>query len=382
MLNEALVRRTGHSNGPRVHKLTPESWPHETNDAILVQVEASLLGYREAEEAQILQLQIGMQRFEARLEGGHGLTTLPPLGSQLALTGIYALQSGNRAYGTRSTCELFLRSPDDVRIVARPPWWTLGRMLWLVATVTLWFAVILIFVVWRSRRKMLAEQQAHREAEARFAIVNQERNRLAGELHDTLEQTMAGVALQLDVGLMTLPASLEQPRKHIALAKSMVQRSQGEIRRSVWDLRSQMLDNSDLFSALTALSRQLSEGTKIRVATKIEGVARRLPESLEHHLLRIAQEALTNAVKHSQALDIYVTLTFEQQTVRLVVADAGRGFVPTLSTAAAPGHFGLMGMRERAKAMGGQIEIRSAPGSGTTITVIVTDVLDIKKPAS
>ena len=105
------------------------------------------------------------------------------------------------------------------------------------------------------------------------------------------------------------------------------------------------------------------------VEIEVEGESRELPEEVQQHLLRIAQEAVTNTVKHSHAGQVQVHLAFEPRGVRLIVADDGQGFEPREAFSEGGGHFGLLGMRERAERLGGELGLDSAPGQGTRVTV-------------
>src|SRR5262249_27232134 len=116
-------------------------------------------------------------------------------------------------------------------------------------------------------------------------------------------------------------------------------------------------------------SRQIADGTNIRVELKTAGVVRPLPEIIEENLLRIMQEALTNTIKHSGATRADISLEFGPQTVTLQISDNGSGFAAENSAGPREGHFGLLGISERAQRLGGRSSITTEPGSGTTIRV-------------
>jgi signal transduction histidine kinase len=140
----------------------------------------------------------------------------------------------------------------------------------------------------------------------------------------------------------------------------------------VWDLQSPLLDNADLGTALTHVASEISSSDSRRVTVKMVGRVRALPSAVEHHLLRIGQEAITNAVKHAQSKTIRVTLNYSETELRLSVTDDGRGFVPeAVLKGGDGGHFGLQGIRVRARKIGGKLAISSQPLLGTTIAVTV-----------
>jgi signal transduction histidine kinase len=159
----------------------------------------------------------------------------------------------------------------------------------------------------------------------------------------------------------------------LELARNMTRRSLFEARRSVWDLRSHLLENSDLPTALAEVAKLMAASTQVRIAVDTSGVKRKLPMQVENHLLRIAQEAVTNALKHSHATRIEITLAYEADKVRLRVGDDGIGFAAEKSAAVYGGHFGLLDMSERTEKIAGIFSLSSVPGEGTEIMVEVAE---------
>ena len=151
----------------------------------------------------------------------------------------------------------------------------------------------------------IIQQKVRREG------VLEERDRIAREFHDTLEQELAAITIQLDAVEAQLNGSPETARRLLGLARNMARRSLSEARRSVWDLRSHLLENSDLAAALTEMAAPLSAASGVEIAVQSTGAPRKLPAVTEHNLLRIAQEALANALKHSGAKKIVVALNYE-----------------------------------------------------------------------
>jgi signal transduction histidine kinase len=143
------------------------------------------------------------------------------------------------------------------------------------------------------------------------------------------------------------------------------------LRRSVWDLRQRALEQFDLAGALLESARQATQAAGIKVELQTKGAAQPLPEVVEENLLRIGQEALTNVVKHSRATQVNIQLEFEAQRVLLQLQDNGIGFDLHTCDGPSNGHFGLLGMSERAKRIGGRFVPISAPGSGTIVRVEV-----------
>jgi ligand-binding sensor domain-containing protein/signal transduction histidine kinase len=206
---------------------------------------------------------------------------------------------------------------------------------------------------------------------AQFAAVLDERNRMAREIHDTLAQGFVGIALQLQAVEKAMPDAPEKAERHLALAQSMVSYNLVEARRTVWDLRSQALETNDLAAALSQTARQMTEGTAVVAEVRVTGENRRLPSQIENNLLRIAQEALTNALKHAEPNHVFIELDFGTASIELRVRDDGRGFDAEGLIAAADGHFGLLGMRERVEHLGGRLTLSSRPGEGTDVRATI-----------
>ncbi|HEU4597738.1 MAG TPA: two-component regulator propeller domain-containing protein [Pyrinomonadaceae bacterium] len=206
-----------------------------------------------------------------------------------------------------------------------------------------------------------------RQMKARFAAVLAERNRIAREIHDNLAQEILGASVQLELVARLMPRSTEAARTHLDRARALVRSSIAEARRYVWDLRSQSLDDRDLPTALAEMTRRLTAESRVQTQFEVSGTFRPLPPQVENNLLRIGQEAVNNAVRHAGAGVITVNLSFDAESVRLSVRDDGRGFDP--HNGGGDGHFGIVGMRERAAEMGGTVSVNSRPGEGTEVSV-------------
>ncbi|MGP0076584.1 MAG: two-component regulator propeller domain-containing protein [Bryobacteraceae bacterium] len=210
-----------------------------------------------------------------------------------------------------------------------------------------------------------------RQIRQRFSLVLDERGRLAREIHDTLAQGFVGISSQLDAVALTLNGHVDMARKHLELARKMVRHSLTEARRSVMDLRASALEGHDLPAALSEAAHQWTAGSPVQIHVDVEGESGPLPEETEQHLLRIAQEAVTNAVKHAHASQVNIHLEMAQRKLSLRVADNGRGFEQDEAFSEVGGHFGLLGMRERAERLGGELRLHSEPGQGTEVAVTV-----------
>jgi hypothetical protein len=179
--------------------------------------------------------------------------------------------------------------------------------------------------------------------------------------------------VQLDTVSAKLPEAPAGPRQLLDLARSLLRHSRAEARRSIMDLRASLLEGGDLASALEEVAARARDGQPVAVEAVVEGRPRRLPGKIETNLLRIAQEALANALKHGKPSRVTLWLSFAEQGVELRVEDDGAGFDVEQAMALSAGHFGLLGMRERAEGIHAGFKIRSAAGKGTTVKVAADD---------
>lgn len=211
--------------------------------------------------------------------------------------------------------------------------------------------------------------------QAREAGVADERRRLAAEIHDTIAQGLTGIIAQLQVVANT--PDPEAARVHLGRASELARQSLGEARRSVHNLAPVALEHDGLPEALKKTVADWARRTGVRADFTLTGTAEHLHEEISATLLRIAQEALSNASRHARAARLGVTLSFMGDEVTLDVRDDGRGFDP----AAVPGRtgnggFGLDGMRARAERVAGSLTLESEPGRGTAVSARVPLVRD------
>ncbi|MFL5402597.1 MAG: sensor histidine kinase, partial [Gemmatimonadales bacterium] len=208
-----------------------------------------------------------------------------------------------------------------------------------------------------------------RRLRAHFDGVLEERTRLAREIHDTLLQGFTGVALQLVAVSNRLTRSPEAAALRDLV--SLAQKTLVDARRAVWDLRSPSLTEGDLPASLRALAEERVRGAGLSFEFEVSGAPRPVGPEVETVMGRVLQEALTNIVKHAAAGEVRVRLLFEPSRLRLYVVDDGRGFGADPNIPSSAGHWGLRGMWERAAQVRGRLRIRSAPGQGTQVMLLV-----------
>jgi signal transduction histidine kinase len=365
MLEDAVFHRIGHEKAPEPVKLNLHTqW--EQFDGVVVTTDAKLLNRLAQPDGQRFLLQHGDVFFDATLPPGAAAERLSsiPLNSEVQVTGICLVRSGGMWHIPQSF-RLLMRFPQDVVVITMPSWWNLRHTLWLLGITGGVLMAVMVWVVVLGRR--LQEQMAIIRQKLRSGAVLEERNRIARELHDTLEQELAGITMQLDLAADCFQEAPSVAQHALETARDMSRHSMVEARRSVWDLRCQLLEDGDLVSALAQIVEPLVPREHTKVDFKIEGHPARLPGPVEMNLLRIGQEAVANAVKHGRARQVSIELQYATASVCLTVRDDGQGFAPGQSPPA--GHFGLLDMRERAQAMGSHLRVESEPGRGTRIAV-------------
>lgn len=198
----------------------------------------------------------------------------------------------------------------------------------------------------------------------------EERNRLAREIHDTLAQGLSAIALQLETADLLLETGREPERIRHAVQQALhlARANLDEARRSVLDLRAAPLEGRTLAEAIAQLVHEVTAKHVIAIKFQAVGAHRPLPVAMEAGLYRVAQEALTNIYTHAQATSAQLYLQVTHQTIQLTIQDNGCGFAPGEVT---PKRYGLTGMNERVRLLGGQLQIESAPGAGAKVVVTV-----------
>jgi signal transduction histidine kinase len=207
------------------------------------------------------------------------------------------------------------------------------------------------------------------QVEARLAAVIAERGRIAREIHDDLAQGLVGISWQLESVRETLESDRGSARDHLETARALVRSSLGEARRSVWDLHPVLLEGNDLASALAQAAGRLGMWDRAQVELEVSGKPVPLPASVERNMLQIGKEAITNALTHAEARRVRVRLAFAASELVLSVEDDGTGFDADLEPGRSCKHFGLLGMSERARELGGRLRLDSRRGEGTRVEV-------------
>lgn len=233
---------------------------------------------------------------------------------------------------------------------------------------TRWFPLLLVVagataatMVWRLRVRQVRSQ---------YSLILVERSRMAREIHDTLLQSLLGVMLRLGELEQTIEGSTELARQQLGRLRQQLEFYIREARQSIRDLRSPILQSRDLVTALRETGERLTAG-RVAFACDASGPARRAPARVEEHVLRIAQEAVSNALRHAAPSTIAVHLTYTADSLALRVADDGSGFDPEALLAESDAHWGITSMQERAAQIEGRFRLLSQPGQGTAVELLV-----------
>jgi signal transduction histidine kinase/ligand-binding sensor domain-containing protein len=244
---------------------------------------------------------------------------------------------------------------------------------------TLWFYGLLIVVI--IGLVILVQRLRLKRAEREFNAVLGERNRIAREIHDTLAQGYVGISVQLEVLAELLRMSkVDAAQKHLDLTRGFVREGLADARQSIWALRSQDSGENTLpvkLRRMVETEGQHGANPNLAARFSIFGAYRPLPPATEQEILRIAQEAIHNVKKHADAQNLTVQLEYGRSEINLEVRDDGRGF--QAGEVPGSGHYGLTGMRERAAAVNGTLELTSEAGIGTSVRLRVTAKRDARE---
>jgi len=287
-------------------------------------------------------------------------------GSVIRVTGICHLTAPS-ADGLSSDFLVNLRSHDDVSVVSAGPWWTRERTLW-ASSILLLGLLLALAVILRLARTVERQGSAISRALADRRILD-ERHRIAGDLHDTLEQELVGVRLHMQAAEASLRSDPERCLASIRTAKVLLERSQRESRATIIDLRSDPDPVAALADVLSAKLPTIFPDHAAAITVSSVGAHFPIPRRISLHLERIIQEAVANACKHAHARAIGVGLRYQAPHLTVEVADDGRGFDAALLDHPPAEHLGLHGMKERAQKIGARLALASSPGSGTRLTI-------------
>ncbi|PWU20433.1 MAG: hypothetical protein C5B50_03955 [Verrucomicrobia bacterium] len=368
VLREAAARRTGAAALPPPRRISAGELFEPRYDATRVQVQAVVLSLNADQET--LEMQAGLRRFLARLKASRSPLQQTPIGSQLELTGVCAGRGGSpTAGGQVDSLELLLDSPGDVRVLARPPWWTLRRLLVLVAALA---GVLVGALVWirllrhqvQERATQLQNEIRERERAEHQRTLAQERARIARDLHDDLGSSLTEIGMLATPGPGSrMPSEEASERLGVIAGKShSMVHALDEI---VWAIDPQRDTLGSAIKYLASYVEEFVSGSNVPCRVQIPNS---FPEQVvsgevRHQLFLAVKETLNNVVRHAGATEITFRVQVSEDRIQISISDNGVGFAPLDSI---EGN-GLSNLRTRLTSLGGQCEIQSSPRAGTTV---------------
>jgi signal transduction histidine kinase len=371
VLRHAVVRMAGPSPAPAPVQPELSALLDGTHNSDLIKMRARLVDWAIAGQNITLIFQTDDHLFKGLFNlPAASRFALPDKNSVVDVTGICVINELEDLwfYQPRSFL-LLIADLADVQLVQAPPWWTPERL-----SRALTIACIVLFAavgwVWALRRQ-IERKRAVIEQQTRHAAVLEERSRIARELHDTLEQGLTGLSLQMKAMETDLGGTPHPAVTRLIAARQMLRQSRALARNAIRELRTETLPArlEGLVDGLKRVADSWNHSGALTVRVDVAGTPRPLPPSIENHLLGIGTEAMTNAVKHGRAETIDVGITFSAGEIQLRIRDSGAGFNPAEQLDQASGCFGLIGMRERAREIRGALHIESHPGQGTEVVV-------------
>lgn len=249
-------------------------------------------------------------------------------------------------------------SETSIEIVQRPHFY---RAAWFLGCCVV-FAGAIVLGGYRFRM---------RQVQARFQAVLNERSRLAREMHDTLIQGCAGVSALLEAHSSLANTESSDTDSLLSCARAQLRTTINEAREAVWDLRHGDGSATSIAPILGTMIQQVSNEFAVPVEYRLSGSPFDLDQGTVHELLMVVREALHNAIRHGQPSKVQVGIDFSTNEFRVEIRDNGCGFDPDRASSSSNGHYGLVGMQERVKRMGGKLVLNSRSGSGTELTLNV-----------
>ncbi|MBQ2628632.1 MAG: sensor histidine kinase [Kiritimatiellae bacterium] len=294
-------------------------------------------------------------------------------GCQIEATGVCIMESESwspqRIVPAITGFAIVLRAPDGIRIVSRPPWWTPRRLVFVLSGILLALVAIL---VWNMSLRKLVERRSRQLLKSQAEKINanfriDERTRIATELHDYLAQNLTAMSYQLTAARLSQDEDPATSQKHLETVATMLNSSRTELRRCLWDLKSDALEESTFEQAIRRTLQQILDDTPLSISFDLS--RRSVNDSTAHALLSVIRELVANAIHHGHAKSISITGGHSDGKIVVSVSDDGAGFDPSKCMRSDDGHFGLDGIRSRLARLGGEFAITSSPGRGTTAVI-------------
>jgi signal transduction histidine kinase len=369
VLHEAIVRKTGMAPLPAPKELNPEDLMRMENDSTRVSVEGILIAAQRGREEMELVLRSGLRTFTARVVALSAVGNPEP-GSNLRVTGVYDWHPVGRDSGAASDdFDLLVRSPLDIEVLSRPPWWTFKRLLLasgilagVLALAGIW--IILLRRQVERRTAQLERANRQREQAERARALDEERLRIARDLHDDLGSSLTEITM---LGGMSLGETEKSRGDYISQIVKKARDSVNALDVIVWAVNPRENTLQSLADYLASFADDFlsASGIACRLNLPVSFPAVTLDGRTRHDLFLATKEALNNAVRHARATEVELSIALEQGLLAIMVKDNGCGFDPGTKSSA----HGLGNLRGRLEKLGGQCQIDSAPGQGAAVTL-------------
>jgi signal transduction histidine kinase len=380
-LTEAFVRTTTGLRPVEPAKLDLTDALRARQNGVLVRVEADFLGQRTVGQSYILELRARQRIFTATLPAVHGALATIIRGSRLGITGVCDAESSALPAGMTApekaavaSLNIWLRTPTDVKVLSGPPWWTWQRTTALIGTL---LAVLSGALLWVHLLRRRLERQKTAQLAASQQILKRledERQRIAGNLHDSLGQVLLAIKNQTLLALQRPPGDTAIGERLSEISGATSQALE-EVRQITHGLRPYQLDRLGLTQALRATVSRASATSPTLFASRVEDIDSIFDKDCEIHVYRIVQEAINNVLKHSAATEAAVVIKRRTNnpltsSVSIAVRDNGRGFdVGAMRSSKNDLGYGMSGMAERVRILGGNLTIDSRPGEGASLNI-------------
>jgi signal transduction histidine kinase len=299
-------------------------------------------------------------------------------GSEVQVTGVASVERLDKqdtrahfALPFLGRLQVLLRFEADVRIIQKPSWWTPRRLSLALAILAFVAALVTGWAI--MLRRQVRRQLSIIEAQLQDEAATEERKRIAREFHDTLEQDLAGVAMRLDVAAER--AGDEASRTVLESQRALLERLRADTHDFLWDLRDPTRHDGSLLESLEEQVTAMQATSRPVLRFHGRGTATPVSPFVQHHLLRIVREAITNAIRHGSPKQISITVEGIGHSVAVTVEADGTGF-DVEARGTLPGHFGVRGMRERARRIDADVRITSRVNEGTVVRVVAPSVTE------
>jgi len=372
-LQDAVARKIESAPMPKPQTIDEDNIQAGENDSTWVQIRAKLVNVTH-EPDQIMTLQMGSHYFLARLSQKLGSELPIQVGGQLELTGTYAaLGKKNLDDGRVGSFELMINSPADIRVLARPPWWTIRKVLAVLGFLS---GVLILSLMWISMLQRKVEQRSaqlkieihgREQAESKRAIES-ERSRISRDLHDDLGATVTEISMLADAGLGS-PPNPERGTTRFRIIAEKGRAMVSTLDSIVWLVNPAKDSLPHFVNYVSSFAEEYC--SKSNIACRLN-VSHNLPSGqmsteMRHNLFLATKESLTNVLRHAGASEVEVGLAMNGGEFIISINDNGRGFV---TTQASDGN-GLANLEKRLEAIGGRCEIKSQSGVGTNVSLIL-----------